>query len=66
VEDHHGVPLPRFAGALVANASPEIDDLLAAVIDAAGAAQLAASREVLDERLVDPLEAPADLALDFR
>ena len=42
VDDHHGVLLPRLARLLVANAAPEIDDLLAAVVGAARAAQLPA------------------------
>ena len=48
----HGSPV-----CLVPHAAPEVDDLLAAVIDAAGAAQLAATREVLRERLAHGLEA---------
>ena len=40
VDDDHGVALPSFAGVLVANAAPEIDDLLALLKDATRAAQL--------------------------
>ena len=64
VDDHHGVLLPRLAGLLVANAAPEVDDLLAAVIDTAGAAQLSAPGEVLGERLAHRLEATTDVSFD--
>ena len=65
VDDHHGVLLPRLARLLVADAAPEVDDLLAAVIGAAGAAQLAAPGEVLGKRLAHGLEAAADVSLDI-
>ena len=57
VDDHHRVLLPRLARLLVSDTAPEVDDLLAAVIGAAGAAQLAASSEVLGKRLAHGLEA---------
>ena len=37
VDDHHGVPLPRLGRLPVANAAPEIDDLLALAEGAARA-----------------------------
>ena len=61
VDDDHRVPLPGLARHLVANPAPEIDDLLAAVIDAAGATQLVAAREVLLERVAHGLEAGTDV-----
>ena len=64
VDDHHGVLFPRLAGPLVADAAPEIDDLLAAVIGTAGAAQLPAPGEVLGERVAHRLEARADVPVD--
>ena len=64
VDDHHRVPLPRLAGLLVSNAAPEVDDLLAALIGTAGAAQLPASSEVLGKRLAHGLEAGADESFD--
>ena len=66
VDDDHRVPFPRLARLLVADAAPEIDDLLAVVIDAARAAQLAASGEVLGERVAHRLEAAADVPFDGR
>ena len=64
VDDHHGVLLPWLAGLLVADAAPEIDDLLAAMIDTAGAAQLPAPGEVLGECLAHCLEARTDVPVD--
>ena len=43
VDDHHRVALPRLAGLPVADTAPEIHDLLAVVIGAAGAAQFSAA-----------------------
>ena len=63
VDDDHRVLLPRLARLLVANAAPEIDDLLAVVIGTAGATQLAASLEVLGKRLAHRLEAATDVSL---
>ena len=61
VDHHHGVRLPRRTGLLVADAAPEIDDLFAAMIDTTAAAQLPATREVLDECVAHGLEARADV-----
>jgi hypothetical protein len=47
----------------VADSTPQVDDLLPAVIRAAGAAQLPASNEVLLERVADDLEAATGAAL---
>ena len=55
----HGSPV-----SLVADAAPQVDDLLAAVIGAAGAAQLTASSEVLGKRLAHCLKARADVPLN--
>ena len=60
---HHRVPLPRLARLLVANPAPEVDDLLAVKVGAAGAAQLAPSGEVLGERLAHRLKATTDVSL---
>ena len=49
VDDDHGVLLPRLAGLLVSDAAPEVNDLLAAMIGTAGAAQLPAASEVLEQ-----------------
>ena len=43
VDEHHGVPLPRLARLLVPDTAPQVDDLLAVVIGAAGAAQFVPS-----------------------
>ena len=64
VDEDHGVPLPRLASPLVPEAAPEVDDLLAAAIGAAGAAQLPASGKILGKRFVHGLEAAADVSFD--
>jgi hypothetical protein len=46
VDEHHGVLLPGFAGVLIANTTPEVNDLVAAVICAARASELPASNEL--------------------
>ena len=56
----HGSPVAR-----VADAAPQVDDLLAAVIRAARAAQLAPAREVLGERVAHGLESRGDSAEDL-
>src|SRR5690606_2625941 len=66
VDQDHGAFFPRLAGRLVARAAPQVDDLLAAVVGAAGAAQLAASEEVLDERIARRFETGLDAPLDAR
>ena len=48
----------------VATVAPEVDDLLAVVIGTAGAAKLAAVREVLGERVAHGFESAADVAFD--
>ena len=63
VDDDHRVPFPRFARLLVSNAAPEIDDLLAAEIDTAGATQLTASSKVLGERVAHRFKAATDVSL---
>ena len=64
VDDDHRVPLPGLARHLVPNTAPEVDDLLAAIVGAAGAAQLPALSEVLLERVAHGLEAATDVSLD--
>jgi hypothetical protein len=61
---HHRVALPRLVRLLVADAAPEIDDLLAEVVRRARAAQFSAAGEVLLEHLADDLEAATDVTLD--
>ena len=63
VDEHHRVLLPRLARLLVPDTAPEVDDLLAAVIGAAGAAQFPASSEVVGKRLAHGLEATTDVSL---
>jgi hypothetical protein len=55
VHDHHRVAFPRLARPLVSDTSPQVDDLLAVHVRAAGAAELVAPIEVLDERLAHSL-----------
>ena len=62
-DEHHRVPLPRVARPFVANAAPQIDDLFAAVVGTAGAAQLFASSEVLGKRVAHGLKAANDVSL---
>ena len=63
VDDDHRVLLPRFARLLVADAAPEVDDLLAVAIGTAGATQLTASGEVLGKRLAHRFKATTDVSL---
>jgi hypothetical protein len=63
-DDYHRVLLPRFAGLLVADPAPEVDDLLASVIGAAGTAQLPAAREVVREGRSHGFKATTDVSLD--
>jgi hypothetical protein len=63
VDDDHRVLLPRLARLPVASTAPEVDDLLAVVIDTAGATQLTASIKVLGKGLVHLLKATTDVSL---
>ena len=63
VDDHHGVLLPRLARPLVSNTAPQVDDLLAAVVHAAGAAEFVASSEVVVKGLAHGLEPGTDVSL---
>ena len=63
VDDDHRVPFPGFARLLVADAAPEIDDFLAAMIGTAGTTQFTASREVLGKRLAHRFETTTDVSL---
>src|SRR6185369_13160144 len=64
VDDDHGVALPGLARHLVANTTPEIEDLLAPVKDAARTTQLGAARKVLLERVAHRLEPTTDVSLN--
>jgi hypothetical protein len=66
VDDHHGVALPRLGRLPVANAAPEIDDLLTPAVGAARAAELPATRKVVDKCVPHSLESGADVAVDVR
>jgi hypothetical protein len=57
VDDDHGVLLPRLARLLVSDTAPQVDDLLAAMKNAAGSPQLATPNKVLGERLAHSFEA---------
>ena len=64
VHNDHRVPLPGLARQLVPNSAPQIDDFLAAIVGAAGAAQFAAPDEVFLERVTHGFEAATDVSLD--
>src|SRR6188768_1033182 len=49
MHDHHRVAFPWLTRLLVADTAPDVDDLPGALVGATGAAQFAASREVLEE-----------------
>ena len=66
VDDHHRVLLPGLAGLLVADAAPQIDDLLAAVIDTTGATELTPSVRSFQRTPRDRLEATTDVTVDLR
>ena len=61
VDEDHGVRLPRLACPRVPHAAPKIDDLFAVEVGTAGAAELAAAREIFREDVADVLEARADV-----
>jgi hypothetical protein len=63
MDDDHRVALPGLAGRLVPNTAPEIDDFLAAVVHAAGAAELVAPNEIVGKRVAYGLEAGTDSSL---
>lgn len=62
---HHRIFPPRLAGLGVANASPQIDDLFAAVIDTNRGADLTAALEVAGKLLLDGLEPRSDETVDM-
>jgi hypothetical protein len=62
VDEHHGVLLPRLARLLVPDAAPEIDDLLASMIGAAGAPQFPTSSEVVGKGVAYGANARTDVA----
>jgi hypothetical protein len=64
VNDDHGVALPWIAGCLVPDTTPQVDYLLAAHVDAAGATQFPASCEVLLEGIVHGFESASDMPFD--
>jgi len=63
VDDRHGALLPRLSGLSASNTAPEVDDLLAAMIGTAGAAELVPVREVVGEGLADGFEPATDASL---
>ena len=63
VHEDHRVPLPRLTRLLVANTAPEVDDLLAVNVGAAGAAEFVPSIEVVGKRSGHRLEATTDVSL---
>ena len=66
VDQHHRLPFPGLPGPLVADAAPQIDHLLAAVIDTTCATELTPLCEVFSKRLPDRLEATTDVTVDLR
>jgi hypothetical protein len=63
VDEHHGASLPRVARLFVAGTAPEVNDLPAVVIGAAGAPQLTPSSKVRGKRLAHRLKAVTDVSL---
>ena len=59
VDENHGVLFPRLAGRLVPHTAPQVNDLLAPVVHATGAAQFVAPGEILSERIAHGLKARA-------
>ena len=57
--------LPGLARLLVSDAAPEVDDLLAAMIRTARAAQFPAPGEVVGKRLAHGLKTTADVTFQF-
>src|ERR1044071_7336001 len=64
VDDDHGVAFPGLARLLVADAAPQIHDLLATGVGAAGAAEFMPSREVVRKGIAYAHESTRDVSLD--
>jgi hypothetical protein len=64
MDDHHSVLLPPLAGPLVADAAPQVHDLLPVVPGTTGSAQFVAEREVIGERLAHRLETRTDVPVN--
>jgi hypothetical protein len=64
VDDRHRALTPRLTARPVAQTTPEVHHLLIVPIDATGSAELAALREVRDERIAHALETGAHRAFD--
>jgi hypothetical protein len=64
MDDDHRVPLPGLARHHVPNTTPEVHDLLAPVVHAAGAAELVTSNEVVGKRLPYCLKAGGNVSFD--
>ena len=65
-DEDHRVLVPGRAGRPVADAAPQVDDLLPVLVDGARAADLPAPAEVLGERVPYGLPARSDRSLDQR
>src|SRR5262249_37688289 len=66
IDYHHRVPLPGFAGLLVSNATPDVDDFLAVVVGAASRAELMPPSEVVGEYVPHVFTAPCDASTERR
>ena len=66
MDHYHGVLLPGVARLSVADATPEIDDLLAADQDTACSTQFVPLNKVLGECIADSFKTGADVTLNSK
>jgi len=59
MNDSHRILAPRLTADAVSHTAPQIDDLLAVLVDAAGTTKLAALRKIFDEGRSNALECGA-------
>ena len=64
VDQDHGVLFPRLTGRLVPHTAPQVNDLLASVVHATGAAQFVSPRKILSERVSHGIKARAHMAFN--
>ena len=65
VHDDHGILFPWLTSCLVAYSSPQVDYLVAVLINATRRTQLSSDGKVFGEGLADGLPSLADVALNF-
>jgi hypothetical protein len=64
VDDRHRVFLPRLGADSISHTAPQVDDLLAVMVDAASTTYLTATRKIFDEGLANRLECAAYVTMN--